>query len=156
MILMAVTSMLYFYVPGAYSVLEKAKFDKEVKYRGVDSGKSLSELTELYPSIKLLTMEACTEHIRSAARSDLEEIGKYTFMLFRESIIFDYHEDAIYTTFKCQEFMAADIATYFLSIRNGPEIRYYSFRDIDTLSHHDIISRGVKGSMEAKVETIAS
>lgn len=153
---MTVVSILYFYVPGAYSVLEKATYDKEVRFRGEDSGKTFSELAETYPGIKLLTMEACEECIRAAAKSELEEISASTFSLYRESSIFDFHEDDHYSSFKCQEFVAADIATYVMSIMDSTGTRYFTFKDIDSLSHNEIISRGLKGCMKTAVDAIAS
>ncbi|EHD0299461.1 hypothetical protein JYY74_004309 [Salmonella enterica subsp. enterica serovar Enteritidis] len=132
--------MYYFYIPGSYSVLEPAQVDGN-QSRGTYSGETLEQLKPQYPQIVLLHMDDCFMAIREAARMPVEVISKSTFELFHRSKIMDECYSNQGCTFKCREFNAADIVTCFASvIMNGQPI-FATFRDVESLTHEQIISR---------------
>ncbi|VAK79282.1 Uncharacterised protein [Enterobacter cloacae] len=132
--------MYYFYIPGSYSVLEPAQVNGN-QSRGTYSGETLEQLKPKYPQIVLLHMDDCFTAIREAARMPVEVISKSTFDLFHRSKIMDECYSNQGCTFKCREFNAADIVTCFASvIMNGQPI-FATFRDVESLTHEQIISR---------------
>lgn len=129
----------YFHVPGAYSVTEKAlMIDGE--FRGEYSGNTLAMAKIHQPELQLMDLEACVDAIRIAAKMAIIEISKEAYLLFKQSVITDLHKTNEGTTFKCQEFYAADIVTWFVEIQNENKPRYFTFRDIDSLGHDEVIS----------------
>ncbi|EOR7867353.1 hypothetical protein FYL99_RS19980 [Escherichia coli] len=132
--------MYYFYIPGSYSVLEPAKVDGN-QSRGMHSGETLDQLKAQYPQIVMLHMDDCLTAIRDAARMPVEVISESTFDLFHRSKIMDECYSNQGCTFKCREFNAADIVTCFASVIMNDQRICATFRDVDSLTHEQILSR---------------
>ncbi|EHJ0722317.1 hypothetical protein J5C73_004346 [Salmonella enterica subsp. enterica serovar Enteritidis] len=139
--------MYYFYIPGSYSVLEPAQMDGN-QSRGTHSGETFEQLKHQYPQIVLLHMDDCFAAIRDAARMPVEVISESTFDLFYRSKIMDECYSNQGCTFKCREFNAADIVTCFASVIMYDKPMFATFRDVDSLTHEQIISR-VRDFIEA-------
>lgn len=131
--------MYFFYIPGSYSVLEPAQVDGN-QSRGSYSGETLEQLKLRYPKIVLLHMDDCFEAIRDAARMPVELIRESTFDLFHRSKIMDECCSNQGCTFKCREFNAADIVTCFASVIINDQPIFATFRDVDSLTHEQILS----------------
>ncbi|EJO8074355.1 hypothetical protein NUM25_003859 [Salmonella enterica] len=132
--------MYYFYIPGSYSALEPAQVDG-YQSRGMYSGETLEQLKPRYPQIVLLHMDDCYAAIRDAARMPVELISESTFDLFHRSKIMDECYSHQGCTFKCREFNAADIVTCFASVNMNDQQMFATFRDVDSLTHEQILSR---------------
>lgn len=109
--------------------------------RGTHSGETLEQLKPQYPEIVLLHMDDCFAAIRDAARMPVEVISESTFDLFHRSKIMDECYSNQGCTFKCREFNAADIVTCFASVIMNDQPIFATFRDVDSLTHEQIISR---------------
>ncbi|ELO3286713.1 hypothetical protein QWS24_004330 [Escherichia coli] len=132
--------MYYFYIPGSYSVLEPAKVDGN-QIRGMYSGETLEQLKPQYPQVVMLHMDECLTAIRDAARMPVEVISESTFNLFHRSKIMDECYSNQGCTFKCREFNAADIVTCFASVFINDQPMFVTFREVDSLTHDQILSR---------------
>ncbi|EDV4426345.1 hypothetical protein ZH29_004730 [Salmonella enterica subsp. enterica] len=132
--------MYYFYIPGSYSVLEPAQVDGN-QSRGMYSGETLEQLKPQYPQIVMLHMDDCLTAIRDAARMPVEVISESTFDLFHRSKIMDECYSNLGCTFKCREFNAADIVTCFASVIMNDQTMFATFRDVESLTHEQILSR---------------
>ncbi|AYN25518.1 hypothetical protein D8682_00695 (plasmid) [Buttiauxella sp. 3AFRM03] len=132
--------MHYFYIPGSYSVLEPVQVDGN-QNRGMNSGETLEQLQIQNTQIVMLHMDDCITAIRAAARMPVEVISKSTFDLFRRSKIMDECQSNLGCSFKCREFNAADIVTCFAALVMNDQPIYATFRDVDSLTHDEILSR---------------
>ncbi len=132
--------MYYFYIPGSYSVLEPVQMDGN-QNRGMNSGETLEQLQAQNAQVVMLHMDDCITAIRDAARMSVEVISKSTFDLFHGSKIMDECHSNRGCSFKCREFNAADIVTCFASLVMNDQPIYATFRDVDSLTHDEIISR---------------
>jgi len=129
----------YFYIQGSFSALEQAELIGG-EYHGKDSGQTLSQLKIIYPSLKVLTLEECVSAIREAAKLPVSAISQVTFELFKKTQIFDEAHSEIGSTFKVREFHAADIVTCFAMVIINREPHYFTFRDMETINHDQILS----------------
>lgn len=132
--------MYYFYIPGSYSVLEPVQLDGN-QSRGMYSGETLEQLQVQNQKVVMLHLDDCFAAIREAARMPVEVINKSTFDLFHRSNIMDECSSHRGTTFKCREFNAADIVTCFASLTVNDQPLYATFRDVDSLTHDQILNR---------------
>ncbi|HAT7542159.1 TPA: hypothetical protein JAW31_005415 [Citrobacter freundii] len=132
--------MYYFYIPGSYSVLEPVQMDGN-QSRGMYSGETLDQLQAQNPQVVMLHLDECLSAIRDAARMPVEVISQSTFDLFHRSNIMDECNTNRGCTFKCREFNAADIITCFASLNVNDQQMFTTFRDIDSLTHDQILSR---------------
>jgi hypothetical protein len=132
--------MHYFYIPGSYSVLEPVQMDGN-QNRGINSGETLEQLQIQNTQIVMLHIDDCITAIRDAARMPVEVISKSTFDLFHRSKIMDECQSNRGCSFKCREFNAADIVTCFASLVMNDQPIYATFRDVDSLTHDEILSR---------------
>ncbi len=132
--------MYYVYIPGSYSVLEPVQFDGK-QCRGMYSGETLEQLQVHNPKVVMLHHDDCFDAIRKAARMPVEFISKNTFDMFHRSNIMDEYRSERGTTFKCREFIAADIVTCFASLTVNDHTLFATFRDVDSLTHDEILNR---------------
>lgn len=132
--------MYYFYIRGSYSVLEPAQIVGNHS-RGMYSGETLEQLQEQNSQVVMLHLDECIEAIRDAARMPVELINKNTFDLFHRSNIMDESITSHGCSFKCREFNAADIVTCFASLTFNDHLIYATFRDVESLTHAQILSR---------------
>ncbi|EAZ6216312.1 hypothetical protein CDP76_21850 [Salmonella enterica] len=132
--------MFYFYIPGSYSVLEPVKMDGNTS-RGEYSGETLEQLQVINPHVVMLHINKCVDAIRDAAKMPVEAISKNTFDLFQRAKIMDEYHSNGGCTFKCREFIAADIVTCFASVTVNDQPMCAMFRDVDSLTHEQILSR---------------
>lgn len=86
-------------------------------------------------------MDDCLTAIRDAARMPVEVISESTFDLFHRSKIMDECYSNLGCTFKCREFNAADIVTCFASVIMNDQTMFATFRDVESLTHEQILSR---------------
>ena len=128
----------YFYIPGSFSAREQAELIAG-EYQGKDSGQTFSELKAEYPSIKVLTLGECIAAIREAAKMPVTAISQVTYELFKKTQIFDEAHSGIGSTFKVREFHAADIVTCFAMVVINRETQYFTFRDMETIDHDQIL-----------------
>ncbi|WP_303745507.1 hypothetical protein [Enterobacter hormaechei] len=128
----------YFYIPGSFSAREQAELIAGA-YQGKDSGQTFSELKAEYPSIKVLTLGECIAAIREAAKLPVTAISQVTYELFKKTQIFDEAHSGIGSTFKVREFHAADIVTCFAMVVINRETHYFTFRDMETIDHDQIL-----------------
>lgn len=128
----------YFYIPGSFSASEQAELIAG-EYHGKDSGQTLSHLKALYPSLKVLTLAECVAAIREAAKLPVSAISQATFELFKKTQIFDEAHSEIGSSFKVREFHAADIVTCFAMVTINRESHYFTFRDMETINHDQIV-----------------
>ena len=129
----------YFYIPDSFSAREQAELIAG-EYHGKDSGQTFSELKAEYPSIKVLTLAECIAAIREAAKLPVTAISQVTYQLFKKTQIFDEAHSEIGSTFKVREFHAADIVTCFAMVVINRETRYFTFRDMETINHDQILA----------------
>lgn len=129
----------YFYIPGSFSAREQAELIAG-EYHGKDSGQKLSQLKAEYPSIKVLSLAECVVAIREAAKLPVTAISQVTYELFKKTQIFDEAHSGIGSTFKVREFHAADIVTCFAMVVINRETHYFTFRDMETINHDQILT----------------
>lgn len=129
----------YFYTPGSFSVREQAELIAG-EYHGKDSGQTLTQLKADYPSMKVLTLSECIAAIREAAKLPVTEISQVTYELFKKTQLFDEAHSGIGSSFKVREFYAADIVTCFAMVVINRETHYFTFRDMETISHDQILA----------------
>ncbi|MDT7267578.1 hypothetical protein [Citrobacter freundii] len=101
----------------------------------------MEQLQAQNPQVVMLHLDECLTAIRDAARMPVEVISKSSFDLFHRSNIMDECNTNRGCTFKCREFNAADIITCFASLNVNDQHIFATFRDIDSLTHDQILSR---------------
>ncbi|TGB52866.1 hypothetical protein CRT22_23965 [Escherichia sp. E5028] len=132
--------MYYFYIPGSFSTLEPVEVIDKVK-RGMYSGETLEQKKAHTPKVVILDLDGCLNAIRNAAKMPLELINQKTFDLFYSTSIMDEYITNRGCTFKCREFNAADIVTCFASVNVNCMSFYFTFRDVEALTHDQILDR---------------
>lgn len=150
--------MCYFYIPGSFSVIEPVEVCDNVR-RGKYSGQTLEQMRKHTPKVKILEMEDCLNAIRNAAKLPVDIISQKTFELFYSTSIMDESISERGCTFKCREFNAADIVTYFASVKINCMNVYFTFRDMDSLTHDQILARSyehIESKLTVKPECLLS
>ncbi|END5685606.1 DUF1419 domain-containing protein [Salmonella enterica] len=112
-------------------------------YFGLYSKKSLSDFQSEYPNIVILTGEEMSTKIYEAAKKPVSEISinRYTDMLEVLPPLRWVSSNGN-TTFMLSERFTNNITDIYAKIQVGyDKYRYFTFRDEDTLTHHQIVEK---------------
>lgn len=151
--------MDFFYVP-AYGTVVPQYIDEAIKqsdgsYLGRFSGKTLEQMRERYPTIAIADVKDIEVLREEMLRSEPVPCTEEQFNDALECLPpVDWINAAGYETFKLEERFSGRITDIY--VRSGEF--FYSFKDIDTLTHSEIIERvqqskhfGQKASATAEV-----
>lgn len=136
-------SELTFYIPGELHIQDEIVI-KNGSYVGRYCNKTLEEQREEHPEMVIISYDEVTELINNAAKTAVSEITADRFNDMLECMWpLGWHNGVGSESFKFAEMHTGkitDIFAYFTDEATQKR-RYFTFRDLVTIGHSEIISR---------------